>query len=326
MAVEAVSSPDGSIAFSVIVTLFNKEAYVRPTVESVLAQDHPHYEVIIVDDGSTDNSVAAVQGLVGGRVRLIQQLNQGPGPARNHGAKEAAFEWIAFLDGDDLWRPNHLSTLAQLIDAFPEADAAATGFRRAARAEDQAKHSAETALDPFLLDYFRAALDCEPICSSSVALRRETLFMLGGFGAFWPGEDLDLWVRLALDHRIAATKRETAVYRVGTGGLMDSWQERPPEDFKPQPVFATLDAAIEDPRHATLRDRICTFHDHLLQNGAKQALYRGEGRVARQYLARMRVPRLPPLLKLLSIMPRPLASAGARTYSLLKRSFLRPGR
>ena len=99
---------------SVVIPLFNKAPYIRATLRSVLAQTLPPDEILIVDDGSTDGSVAAIADLIGGKVRLVTQPNAGPGPARNRGAAEARGEWVALTDGDDLWAPEHLHTLASV--------------------------------------------------------------------------------------------------------------------------------------------------------------------------------------------------------------------
>ena len=90
-------------AASVVIPLFNKAPFVRDMLKSVLNQTYPVAEIIIVDDSSTDGSVAAIDDLIGGPVRLIRQANAGPGVARNRGVADATSEWIAFIDaGGDL--------------------------------------------------------------------------------------------------------------------------------------------------------------------------------------------------------------------------------
>ena len=310
---------DDPVGLTVVITLFNKRPYIRRTLRSALAQDHARYEIIVVDDGSTDGSSAAIEDLLGDRVRLLVQPNQGPGPARNRGVAEARFAWIALLDGDDIWLPDHLSTLAALIESFPQADAATTGFRRIASAEEAARADGQSGINGYLLDYFAEAVVREPMWTSSVAVRRRTLLDLDGFGTDWPGEDLDLWARLALDHLIAATPRETAFYTLGTGGLMDVWERRPREGYKPQPVIATLDAAIADSRYADRHGQILAYRNHLLRLGARQALYRGECGAARQYLDRLDPVQRPASLRYLALAPGPVALAASRLYSLAKR-------
>lgn len=102
---------------AVVIPLFDKAPLIHATLQSVLAQTLPPAEVIIVDDGSSDGSIDVIADLIGGPVRLVRQDNAGPGPARNRGTAEAHSEWIALIDGDDLWAPDHLATLAGVAHA-----------------------------------------------------------------------------------------------------------------------------------------------------------------------------------------------------------------
>lgn len=86
---------------SVVIPLYNKEPIIKKTLNSVLSQDYSDFEVVVVDDGSTDNSVAIVESIAGPRIRLIKQENGGPSKARNTGVKNAKGDWIVFLDADD---------------------------------------------------------------------------------------------------------------------------------------------------------------------------------------------------------------------------------
>src|SRR5690606_11857402 len=106
--------------FSIVIPLYNKEQSVTNTLQSVLNQTYTEFEVVIVNDGSTDNSVEKVEAFNDPRIRLIHQANAGVSAARNKGIEEAKFEWIAFLDADDLWMENHLSTLRNMIETYPE--------------------------------------------------------------------------------------------------------------------------------------------------------------------------------------------------------------
>lgn len=103
------------IRFSVIIPTYNRQAYLLACLETVFAQTYGPHEVIVVDDGSTDGTVEALDGF-GARIRFIQQSNAGPGAARNRGAQIASGDYIAFLDSDDLWFPWALSTFAELIE------------------------------------------------------------------------------------------------------------------------------------------------------------------------------------------------------------------
>jgi len=303
---------------SVVIPLYNKEAFVRDMLASVLAQSLPAAEIIIVDDSSTDGSVAKIADLIGGRVRLLSQPNAGPGPARNRGIAEASSAWIAFIDADDQWQPNHLATLAEVAAQCPDAAVVGAGFRRM-RADEAVPPADDRAAAPQPLDYLRAARHGEALCSSAVAVRRHALQSSGGFGSVYPGEDLDLWIRLSLDHAMATSPRVTSLYLQRTGGLMDKAGELPPS---PQPMFATIAAALAEPRHAAHHADLRAFRDHHLRNGIKQSLYRGEPGSARLQIAqcdRDGTP-IPLLYRLLALAPAILLRAALNAFKTARRS------
>ena len=284
--VPALRSPSGGFGVTVVIPLFDKASFIRRTLRSVFAQTHPPEQVIVVDDGSTDDGPTVIADLIGAdvnRVRLISQPNAGPGPARNRGIADAASEWIAFLDGDDLWLPNHLATLADVAAACPDAAVVATRHQRVA-ATDPHFDQDNSAVAARRLDFFREAQTGEILQTSAVAVRRTALTEVGGFGAFFPGEDLDLWTRLALDHVIAVSGRTTAHYVQQTGGLMDSLVDTKSFEPEHQPMFAVLAAALADLRHAPRHRDIRALRDGLLRNSVKQELYRGDGAAARQLI------------------------------------------
>ena len=107
---------------SVVIPLFNKEASIKQSLMSVLSQSYQDFEVVIVDDGSTDNSVSKVEEIQDSRIRLIRQENGGPSKARNTGVKNAKGDWILFLDADDELLPGSIAYFAQMIEEHTEAD------------------------------------------------------------------------------------------------------------------------------------------------------------------------------------------------------------
>ena len=104
---------------SVIIPLYNKESYIKNTLRSVLEQNFTDFEIIIVNDGSTDNSLEIVSSFKDERIQVIHQPNSGASSSRNKAIQSAKTEYIAFLDADDFWFPNHLEELVQLIQDFP---------------------------------------------------------------------------------------------------------------------------------------------------------------------------------------------------------------
>ncbi|WP_456379205.1 glycosyltransferase family 2 protein [Lutibacter sp.] len=107
--------------FTVVIPLYNKAHTIERTLKSVINQTYTNFEVIIVDDGSTDNGVETINKLTNDtRIKIIQQENQGVSVARNIGVANAKYEYIAFLDGDDTWESKYLETIFEIINKYPE--------------------------------------------------------------------------------------------------------------------------------------------------------------------------------------------------------------
>lgn len=103
-----VSMIKENIEISVVIPLYNKATSITSTIQSVLAQSYPYFEIVIIDDGSTDNSVQIVKLIDDKRIRLISKQNGGVSSARNYGIRMAKYEYLAFLDADDYWEPSYL--------------------------------------------------------------------------------------------------------------------------------------------------------------------------------------------------------------------------
>ena len=107
---------------SVVIPLYNKQNCIRETLRSVLNQSYTDFEVLVVDDASTDGSLEVVREFSDKRLRIIEKPNSGVSATRNAGIATAANEWIAFLDADDIWTSFHLETLVKLHEKFPQAE------------------------------------------------------------------------------------------------------------------------------------------------------------------------------------------------------------
>jgi glycosyltransferase involved in cell wall biosynthesis len=199
---------------SVVIPLYNKEKYIRRTVDSVLDQTFADFELIIVNDGSTDQGPAIVREFTDSRIRLIDQENQGASGARNRGIKEARGELIAFLDADDEWLPDFLGTILRLSEEFPGAGLYATGWRwlfgtGAYQYQDVAIPGNSDRCGCYF-DLFGKGGD---VCSSSIAVRHVVLNRLP---AFRVGQclhqDLDMWFRIGLRYDFACSPRICALY------------------------------------------------------------------------------------------------------------------
>ena len=201
--------------FSVIIPLYNKEYSILQTLNSVLKQDFADFEVIVVNDGSTDDSFNVACRFTDSRIRVVDKPNGGVSSARNRGIEESKADYIAFLDGDDLWETNHLSTLKELIENYPEASFYATRYRMSDR-------SLRTIDESFLVkDFFLGNVKENGqtgyllVWTSCVVAKRDCFEKVGSFNEeFSHGEDLDLWKRLGWVFLLAKSKRVTAAYNI----------------------------------------------------------------------------------------------------------------
>ena len=192
--------------FSVVIPLYNKEHYIEATIQSVLNQTCTDFEVLVVDDGSRDNSLALARKFESERVRIIPQENQGVSVARNTGILNAQGEFICFLDADDEWRPDYLATIDELTVKYPESAIFVTAY---AVNMGNGKINYSTRLEPetgCLPSYWLTlAKGYDFVWTSATTMRRDTLMEAG---LFKPGEkigqDLDMWARVArINPRVA---------------------------------------------------------------------------------------------------------------------------
>jgi glycosyltransferase involved in cell wall biosynthesis len=211
--------------FSVVIPLWNKESTIADAVRSVLAQSFAAFELIIVDDGSTDGSIDALAALEDARIRLIRRTNQGPGRARNVGIEKAAHDWFAFLDADDLWLPHHLQELDRTRARFPEAGL--IGTRTLTQWGDRPPPIKSACVRIQQIRYFaEVARVGTPFRTSSAAIPRRTYDLLGGFSDARLGEDSEYFARIALSAPVATSTRSTVIYRVTNTGLTGSSRGR----------------------------------------------------------------------------------------------------
>ena len=203
--------------FTVVIPLFNKERHIERAVRSVINQTFQDFEIIVVDDGSTDNSVEEVLKIKDNRIKLIKQKNGGVSSARNKGIDESRFEYIAFLDADDAWKPNFLESINGVIEQYPKAGAYCTSYD--IKRENEGLIASPNFVnfkedwDGVIDDYFKYALIAPLISASSVVIPKSVFICLGGFPVMIKrGEDLDMWIRIALNYDIIYLNRICATY------------------------------------------------------------------------------------------------------------------
>ena len=207
-------------SISIVMPLFNKAESVVASIKSIQAQTVSDWELIVVDDGSTDGGAALVTGLNDSRIRVVTQANAGVSSARNAGANEAKCALVAFLDADDLWRPKFLESILSLRRDYPNAGMYGTSYDIVQPAGTHYRcrlrgmpASFTRGLFPF---YFAVAAKSDPpIWSSAVAIDKVVLSEVGGFPpGILSGEDLLTWARLAVSHPVAYDSRVLAVHMV----------------------------------------------------------------------------------------------------------------
>ncbi|GKX31763.1 hypothetical protein SH1V18_42430 [Vallitalea longa] len=203
--------------FSVIIPLYNKENHVGRAIKSVINQTYKDFEIIVIDDGSTDNSAKEVIKIKDSRIRLIRQNNGGVSSARNKGIAEAKYDYIGFLDADDIWMPNFLQSIKNLIKQYPMAGVYATSYRiqrgDGAIITSLSGRNLKKNWKGIIDDYFRFSLNAPLISASSVVVPKKIFNHLGNFNVkLNRGEDLDMWCRIALKYRIAYFNSICATY------------------------------------------------------------------------------------------------------------------
>lgn len=201
--------------FSVIIPLFNKAPYVQKTLESVIGQSFRDFELIVVDDGSTDDSFAVARSVLkdcGIVHHLIHQENAGVSLARNNGVAVSRGEYLCFLDADDWWAPTFLEEMDVLIGEYPDAGIYGTNYYYVKNGmESVCIKAAETGY----IDYFKVYADGlkMPLTSISVSVPKTVFTELNGFPTHVKlGEDFMLWVQIALLYKVAFLNVPLAYY------------------------------------------------------------------------------------------------------------------
>lgn len=215
--------------FSVIIPLYNKAAYIERAIQSVLSQTFQEFELIVVDDGSTDDSLPPKGGSTAERLGrlgfsspplggwgVFQQQNQGVSTARNNGVKLAKYDYIAFLDADDSWEPTYLEEMNSLIAAYPDAGIYGSSYFIVKNGKKRiAPIGVETDFDSGLINYCQVYSKtlCMPLWTGATILKKSIFEEEHGFKpGLKLGEDFDLWVRVGTKHPAAFLNRSLANY------------------------------------------------------------------------------------------------------------------
>jgi len=211
--------------FSVVIPLYNKQDFISKCIESVLTQSFSSFEVIIIDDGSQDNSEEIVKKIKDDRVKYFHQTNGGVSAARNRGIEEASGEYIAFLDADDWYEVDFLNAVHKSILENPDADAFTTGYFKhkngavtiSTRSVAQKHHQSIV-----INDFYKSWADGAFFCASSCVVRKEYFIKNQRYFPLKEsmGEDQEVWFHLAEHGRIVFTNVALSNYNMGVGNSL----------------------------------------------------------------------------------------------------------
>ncbi|CDF80229.1 glycosyltransferase (GT2) [Formosa agariphila KMM 3901] len=200
--------------FSIIIPLYNKQKHITNTISSVTNQSFKDFEVIIINDGSTDQSLALVNTITDSRLKVYNITNHGVSYARNYGIKKANSDNIALLDGDDFWHTDYLKTMYNLIKKFPEEAVFSCAIAH--------HYSSKTSTVPynFKLDdnvevknYFKNSVRHSLLSSSSIVFKKAILSKTDWFDeSLKSGEDTDMWIRIGINYPIVFIAKVLVYY------------------------------------------------------------------------------------------------------------------
>lgn len=212
---------ENSIYISVVIPLYNKQNAIAATLQSVLAQTYTNYEIIVVDDGSTDGSAEVAETIlqectaygVECKGMVVRRANGGVSSARNRGIQEAKYDYIALLDGDDLWDEHYLEEQVRLIQDFPEAKMWGVNYADINKGKIiPYQQGVSDDFRGYVEKYFETSHG-DLFCSSSVVLTKDVVKKVGLQDERMAySEDLDLWYRVILHEKVVFYNKVLAYY------------------------------------------------------------------------------------------------------------------
>lgn len=207
--------------FSIIIPLYNKEKHIKYTLNSVWSQSFSDFEVIVVNDGSTDDSLQIVNSINDKRLQVFSTDNQGVSEARNHGISKANADLIVFLDADDVWLNHHLEDLKNLHEDFPNCGMYCKAYEKQDGSiilPSKFKNiPSKIHWKGIVEDYFYSSSVNSIAWTSAVMVPKSTLEKVGNFNpkiTLGAGEDTDLWIRIALQYPIAFSNTISAIHQL----------------------------------------------------------------------------------------------------------------
>lgn len=221
-----------NIRFSVVIPAYNIEGYIARAINSVLAQTRPADEIIVVDDGSVDGTAEVIKSF-GDKVRYIYQENRGLSGARNTGIRNAQYEWIAFLDGDDEWLPNHLCKHEEFLQKQEGVSWLYSNYYKCLCTENRKaianpyKRSNFMKKTGFVNDFFDNVFYKVYPCPQTIVINASVFKKIGYFDEEQSfAEDIDMWYKIAyMIPEVGYISEPTAIYHLErSGSLMHEYR------------------------------------------------------------------------------------------------------
>ncbi len=232
---------------SVVIPLYNKAPYVKRAIDSVINQTIQASEIIVVDDGSTDDGGRFIEEYHNTDIKLVRQENLGESAARNKGIKEARYELIGFLDADDEWLPDFLENILVLRNNFPDCGAYATSSVTI-RSDGKIYYPDLSLLPPepwigIIPNFFELFQEGMSYNSSSIVIPKAIIETVGGFPVGMKHTpDIDTWVRIAIKYPIAFSPKRKAIYHQDAENRIAPTHS----DLIEFPVIRTIQNAINE--------------------------------------------------------------------------------
>ncbi|MFE3869099.1 glycosyltransferase family 2 protein [Flavobacterium sp. LS2P90] len=200
--------------FSVIIPLFNKEKFIEATLKSVLIQTFIDFEILIINDGSTDNSAEIIKGFDDPRIRYFYKENEGVSSARNTGIKNAKAKFIAFLDADDYWYPDFLEEMFKNIQSYPQEKVFSAAIEiETSKKVIPASYSILKTNHCEIVNYFNASSKETVICTSCAVFHKSIFSETGTFDLkIKSGQDTDMWIRIGMNYPVVFSWKILARY------------------------------------------------------------------------------------------------------------------
>ncbi|WP_315790564.1 glycosyltransferase [Fischerella sp. JS2] len=266
--------------FSIVIPTYNSEKTIRQTIESVLKQTFSDFELIIINDGSTDSTLEVISEFQDSRIKIFSFENAGGNVSRNRGLERATGEFVSFLDADDLWTFDKLESQLNALKANPQA---AVAYSWTDYIDEQGK---------FLLSgthitangnvYEQLLISNFLENGSNPLIRRKALLELGGFDEhLTAAQDWDMWLRLAQNFNFIAVPRVQILYRISANSLSTNLARQ--EKASLQVLDKACSTNTQDLNHLR-RKSLTNLYKYLTCKALQQPFNRKKGLVAARFL------------------------------------------